>query len=282
MKQNKQVKRVKTLKAIEIPHAIEKEFIKKLKALSKEVNNSIFYWTKARFNANQNKNISKQLIFELNALDKEWQSRILKQAKGLSKWITREVKGYVNANLIKQNKDFAITKQTQEIKNQLTAIYERNLALIKTIPSDTIERYKQSLLSSIDNLDQQEIIKQAREISNISQRRAKTIARDQTAKAVSGYNQARVQQLNFEFYRWQTAEDERVSTGKGGHKQLNGRIYKYSEPTAIIDTKGTRGSVGQRVNCRCVALPVIIEPNQEVKKVKDSANGDYYIIVEKS
>lgn len=281
MKQNKQVKRVKTLKAIEIPHAIEKEFIKKLKALSKEVNNSIFYWTKARFNANINKNISKQLIFELNALDKEWQSRILKQAKGLSKWIIKEVKGYVNANLIKQNKDFAITKQTQEIKNQLTAIYERNLALIKTIPTDTIERYKQSLLNSVDNLDQEAIIKQAREISNISQRRAKTIARDQTAKAVAGYNQARVQQLNFEYYQWQTAEDERVSTGKGGHKQLNGRIYKYSEPTAIIDTKGTRGSVGQRVNCRCIALPVIIEPNQQVKKVKDSKNGDYYIIVEK-
>lgn len=80
---------------------------------------------------------------------------------------------------------------------------------------------------------------------------------------------------------WVTANDERVSTGKGGHKQLNGRIYRYDTPTAIIDSYGNKGHCSERVNCRCTQVSVILEPSQEFKKIKDSLNGDYYIITNK-
>ena len=112
-------------------------------------------------------------------------------------------------------------------------------------------------------------------------RRAKFIARDQTAKGIQSYNQARAESLGFEFYQWVTSKDERVSTGKGGHIHLDGRIYKYNEPTAIIDSYNTRGHTGQRPNCRCEAIAVLPNPNQEFKRVRDGNAGDYYILVDK-
>ena len=91
----------------------------------------------------------------------------------------------------------------------------------------------------------------------------------------------RSKQLGFEYYEWSTSNDERVSTGKGGHKQLNGRIYRYDTPTAIIDSYGNKGHCADRVNCRCVPIPIMLQPNQTTKLIKDSQNGDYYKIIEK-
>ena len=98
---------------------------------------------------------------------------------------------------------------------------------------------------------------------------------------MSNYTQARAQQLGFDYYQWVTSQDERVSIGMGGHKYLNGRIYKYSEPTAKIDAYSNCGHPGQRINCRCTQVSIIPAPNQEFKKVKDAVSGDYYILVEK-
>ena len=104
------------------------------------------------------------------------------------------------------------------------------------------------------------------------------IARDQTQKAVSDFTQARSSQLGFTHYKWVTSHDERVSQE---HKHLDGRIYAYDNPTAIIDSYGNLGNPSQRPLCRCVCVSVILEHNQELKLIKDGKYGDYYVIKEK-
>lgn len=236
----------------------------------------------ARYNKNFDKNISKQLSFEFNSLLNEWEKKVDSMAKFIAKKMTRNSEKYVNLKFIEQNKDFALNTKTQMIKNQLQAIYEKNYSLIKSLPSEIIERYRSAFLNNIGSFDREEIFKQAKIFNGISTRKARTIARDQTQKAVSGYTQARAQQLGFEYYQWVTAGDERVSTGKGGHHNLNNRIYKYSDPTAIIDSYGTKGHPSTRVNCRCVQVSIIPQVGQDFKLIKDGVAGDYYIIVEKN
>ncbi|HFW6576139.1 TPA: phage minor head protein [Campylobacter jejuni] len=270
-----------TLKNIKSSYALEMDYYKKLKDLSIKINKSVLWWAMARYNKTFNKNISKQLSFEFNELLNEWEKKTDFIADALAKKISKNTEKYVNLKFTAQNKDFNINSRTQAIKNQLQAIYEKNYELIKTIPSEIIERYRSAFLNNIGSFDREAIYKQAKTFQGISNRRAKTIARDQTQKAVSGYTQARAQQLGFEYYQWVTAGDERVSTGKGGHRTLNGRIYKYSEPSAIVDSYGNKGHPSTRVNCRCTQVSIIQQPNQEFKLIKDSVAGDYYILVEK-
>ena len=271
-----------TLKNIKRSFAIEKDYYKKLKDLSTQINKSVVWWAMARYNKTFNKNVAKQLSFEFNELLRDWETKTEAIADFIARKLAKNTEKYVNINFTKQNKDFNINVRSKAIKNQLQAIYEKNYGLIKSIPNEIIQRYKSAFLNNIGSFDREAIYKQAKTFQGISNRRAKTIARDQTQKAVSGYTQARAEQLGFEYYMWVTAGDERVSKGKGGHRILNGRIYKYAEPSAIADTYNTKGHPSFRVNCRCLQVSIIPQPNQEFKLVSDSVAGDYYILVEKN
>ena len=282
------IKKATTLKKINPSSAIEKQYQKKLTNLSDKINKSVKKWSIARINKD-NGTPSKQLMFELNALQREWEKEINEFAKNTAKSLNKQISGYVDLNLQRQLKDtllknskplFAIKmpKATQSLMES----YERNLYLIKSIPADIIDKYRQGFLSAISHFDRESFMRMALEYEGISERRAKFIARDQVAKATQNYNMARAEGLGFEYYQWITSNDERVSKGKGGHIHLNNRIYKYNEPTAIIDSYGTKGHTGQRCNCRCEQIPILPNFNQEFKKVKDSQAGDYYVLVEKS
>ena len=236
----------KTLKQIKSPLAIERAYIKRLKQLSTDINKSVLWWANARLHKNISKNIGNQLAFEFNALLDEWDKKTNEVAKTLAKKISKQVKNYVDLNLNSQNPEFKLKSVTKQSKNALSAIYQNNLALIKTIPSEIIERYRSAYLNNVNNFDREQIYRLAKTYQGISNRRAKTIARDQTQKAVSNFTQARAEQLGFEYYEWVTAGDERVSKD---HQHLNGRVYRYDTPTAKIDSYGNVGHPSQRVNC---------------------------------
>ena len=270
-----------TLRAPRENIALEKDYAKRLIKLTTDIGKSFLYWTLATVNKNANKNISKQLVLNFNELLKEWNKKTSDFAKKEATKTTKQVSSFVNGNLKNQSPEFALKRSTKEIDNSLNAVYERNYNLIKTIPQDIKERFESVFLNNVNNFDQEAILKQVETIDGISKRRAKTIARDQVAKAIGEYHATREQALGFEYYEWITSKDERVSTGKGGHRQLEGRIYRYDTPSAIIDAYSNLGHPAQRTNCRCRRKAVILKPNQEAKLVKDSLYGDYYIIVEK-
>ena len=283
-------KNATTLKAIKPSSAITRDYMKMLQKVTKEINNSVSWWALANINKNLDKNTPKQLTIEFNKLLKEWQGKINKSAVNIARRLQRQLKGYVDINLqaqlentpLKDSAKSALAITPPLVKSALTTSYEANIALIKSIPSDIIERYKQGFLQGITNFDREALLKLARQYEGISYKRAKLIARDQVAKGISNYQNARAQELGFKYYMWITSNDERVSKGEGGHIYLNNRIYAYDNPTAIIDSHKNKGHPAVRVNCRCSAISVMPSPTQELKLVKDSAHGDYYELVEKS
>lgn len=277
---NKKIKPT-TLRSPRENRALEKEFSNRLIMFVSSINKSFQYWTIATVKKNINKNIAKQLSFNFNELLKEWNKRTNDFAKKEASRTVKKVETFVNGNLVNQNPEFGIKRNAKQLDNSLNSAYERNYNLIKTIPQDIKNRFESVFLSDVNNFDQEAIKKQILTINGITERRAKTIARDQVQKAIGEYHSIREQNLGFEYYMWQTSRDERVSTGKGGHSKLDGRIYRYDTPTAVIDSYGNLGHPSQRVNCRCKRRAVILKPNQEMKLIKDGQNGNYYEIVEK-
>ncbi|RDU70404.1 hypothetical protein CQA66_08325 [Helicobacter aurati] len=158
-------------------------------------------------------------------------------------------------------KDFGFNKDMNE---KLKLMQQNNISLIKSIPSEILESLDSILYNSSVGGDLSQIKESLQRIKGISNRRIETIARDQTSKGLNAISTIRATQAGFEFYKWVTAEDERVSKE---HKRLNGKIFRYDTPEAIIDTYGTKGHPSQRVNCRCIAAPIYLNANQKVEKV---------------
>lgn len=174
---------------------------------------------------------------------------------------------------------FSIFHTSQATQDVVGGLLDEYLSLIKRIPQDIIQRSRVTLLHAVGAFDRGAIVAELHRISEATDRRIRLIARDQTAKATEAYSRARALDSNFTHYTWKTSHDERVSTGKGGHEQLDNRIYSYTDPTAIIDAYGMIGHPAQRPNCRCHGSPLFLKVGQELKLIKDKKNGDYYEII---
>lgn len=155
----------------------------------------------------------------------------------------------------------AIRYNAERYDEMLKVIIRRNVELLRNTASQVIDNV-QSIVTDAMTTGQgwADIEHALNNQHDIAQNRVKRIARDQTAKATEAINVMMQRSAGAEYFEWSTSKDERVSTGYGGHKQLDGKIYRYDEPERypIIDSYGNRGLPAQRVNCRCTALSVFI------------------------
>ena len=150
-----------------------------------------------------------------------------------------------------QNADF-ITSIPAELHGDVSRLtYE---ALRQGVPVDELQR---------------DIAKQF----NLSQGRAKTIARTETAKLYSQIDKKRAMEDDRDWYYWSTSADERV---RESHKVLNNKLCDYRDPTIYSDDNGKtwkkrsnigafEGDVGEDFNCRCVALVYVEDILEEVE-----------------
>lgn len=108
----------------------------------------------------------------------------------------------------------------------------------------------------------------------VSERRARLIARDQIAKLNSDITEQRQKELGIDEYYWQTSQDERVRGDPGGkypnadpsHYAMNGMICRWDDPSLYREPGsqewkprsgigGPDEHPGKPINCRCIALP---------------------------
>ncbi len=174
--------------------------------------------------------------------------------------------------------DFSVNFDKDAYNQMLKLIISRNVGLIQNTTLQTLNNIENIVYDGVttgqtwkavaDNLSNQK---------GISKDRIKRIARDQTGKTNEALNELSQKSSGIQFFEWRTAQDERVSTGKGGHKQLNGKIYKWGDVDhyPIVDSYGHRGLPHERVNCRCTALAVLLRKDYEAVRNDD---GSYRII----
>lgn len=203
---------------------------------------------------------------------------LLKSDKIVSKWLDltdKSVKKSIYEALSVAPSNIADIR-SQKYREALKMIVNRNTQLIKNATTQTITNIENIVYDSVlNNQPVEQLANDLNQQLRIARNKAKLIATDQTNKAKRSLSQMAQQENGVKFFLWRTKEDDRVSTGYGGHKQLNGKIYAWNEPEnyPIIDSYGHKGLPSQRVNCYHKDTEVLTK-NDGFKPIKDVKVGE--------
>lgn len=131
---------------------------------------------------------------------------------------------------------------------------EDNVALIKTIPQESLGRMRQIVLEGYRNgKTTTAIVKQIQRTYSVDRRHAQLLARDQIAKLNGDITQQQQQDAGVVEYVWSTSGDSRV---RPSHAALNHKRFRWDDPPVVDEKTGRRCHPGKDYQCRCCALPV--------------------------
>lgn len=145
--------------------------------------------------------------------------------------------------------DLAAVISKNDLNELVSIARERNAALITKLSDETRARIAGNVY---DNITQggsaKTLAGKLTESFGFSRKRAKLIARDQTAKFNSDLTKLRQEQAGIDSYEWSTSGDERV---RPTHRENDGKIFRWDTPPERT------GHPGHDIQCRCVALAVV-------------------------
>ena len=145
--------------------------------------------------------------------------------------------------------DIQAIVQQENLNDILIAKTRENVALIKSIPNEFLKKVETVVFEGTTQGNRPtSMIKELQKIGDVTENRARLIARDQTSKINSALNQERQRNLGVEEYVWITADDDRV---RPNHASKNGKTFRWDNPPK--DT----GNPGEDIDCRCIAQPII-------------------------
>lgn len=134
------------------------------------------------------------------------------------------------------------------IQTVTEAATKANVALIKSIPEQYFDKLGTAISRGVEaGMRYEDLAKEIERIADVTESRAKLIARDQTSKLNGAMSQIRQMSIGIESYTWSTSNDELV---REEHAALDGQEFKWTDTPPD-------GHPGEAVNCRCVAIPVI-------------------------
>ncbi|MFY0735630.1 minor capsid protein [Aurantimonas sp. NFXS3] len=147
--------------------------------------------------------------------------------------------------------DLAAVVSQEDLADYLTTAAARNASLIKSLGDDAVKRVEQATYQAIlQGQTAAQLRKRMTEEFGVLDSRAKLIARDQVSKLTSDLNRRRHEQAGVTSYVWMSSRDERV---RERHRKLDGKEYKYGEPTGAEQGLPP----GQPIQCRCVARGIV-------------------------
>jgi SPP1 gp7 family putative phage head morphogenesis protein len=150
------------------------------------------------------------------------------------------------------------TKEDPKRFDQLLSVWAKNNALlIQDIPRKTMNQIKDATIEtlrlgrSVDDMTS-EIYDIMSERTDVTDSRAKLIARDQVAKLNGNLTQQRQRDIGVDSYTWRTVGDERV---RETHEEVDGQVFSWDSPPSETDDNHP----GEDYQCRCWAEPVLPE-----------------------
>lgn len=137
------------------------------------------------------------------------------------------------------------------IREAMAEAIKANVALITDIPKEYFSKLEKAIGKSWESgVRWEDIAAEVERVGDVTESRAKIIARDQTSKMNSAFNKERQTSIGIEKYQWQTSEDERV---RESHAELDGQTFSWDDPPEV---DGEPANPGEPILCRCVAIPV--------------------------
>lgn len=162
----------------------------------------------------------------------------------------------VYANARKHKIELITPKLTEFRQNEIAKRYTENLDFwIKNWTSENIVKMREVVgQMSIEGKSRKDIENYIIKEFGIAQRKAKFLARNESAIATTSYLQAKYRDEGFSNYKWVTNLDGRE---RELHRELNGKVFSFDNPPVIDERTGQRGLPAETYNCRCLISPII-------------------------
>lgn len=206
--------------------------------------------------------ISAQAKILTNALMKKFNQLFADKAQELAKAMleqTNSVSAHSLHSSLKELSDGLSIKTnflTSDLQDIVAASVTENVGLIKSISQKYLTDMQGAVMRSITTGNGlADLVPFFSHYEGVTIRRARLIAHDQTKKALSNINAARMEKLGVEKYIW-------VHSNGGQHPRdlhlaLDGTVQSLSNPPVIQENPLVRGKPGDLINCRCTMQPVI-------------------------
>lgn len=166
-----------------------------------------------------------------------------------------------------------IFQNSQQLQDYLSAASWQNAQLITSIPVQYIDQVSNIVMGNMrQGMRPSYIEKALQQQFGVTQRRAKMIARDQTAKITGEIAKQRQQGAGFQYFRWVDSHDQRV---RHRHREIADKVTEYGKGVYRWDDlplsdKGEPIQPGSDYQCRCIATPV---SNSAVEKYRREQKG---------
>lgn len=201
----------------------------------------------------------------LRRIRERWESP---QFRALSEVVAHR---FVNAvdDRTQKSLGFDVYGNNEALNTVIEASIYDNTRLIRSIPEQYLSQVESIVVTNTRaGIRSSAIASQLADQFGVTERRAKFIARDQTAKVNSAVAQKRIIASGFEYFQWRTSRDSRV---RDRHRAIADKVteygrgvYRYDNPP--LSDKGEPILPGTDYQCRCTQRPV---SNREVERNKE-------------
>ena len=255
----------KTFRPVRPNAGIEAEYRRRLLKIIDEMAASVLYWVRAAYNQNEpvlaamdDVSPSIDIAKIVRRLTRRWQKKINDLAPKLARYFAQAVAERSDAALRKMLRDAGMTvkfQQTPAMRDVMGATVRQNVALIKSIPQQSLGKVEAAVMRSVqEGRDLATLTKTLQQEFAVTRRRAKLIALDQNSKATSALQRVRQIELGLETAVW-------VHSGGGNkprpcHVEMSGKTYDVAK--GMWDKHEQLWvHPGQLIWCRCVSRVVI-------------------------
>lgn len=135
------------------------------------------------------------------------------------------------------------------------SIIQEQVKLFKSLPLEAADRvydiHNQAIEAVVTGRRSSELKKEIMRTGEVTESRARTIARTEVGRASTAITQARATRIGSRGYIWRTSGDSDV---RHSHAQMNGQYVDWAKPPTL---DGMTGHAGQFPNCRCYCESIV-------------------------
>jgi SPP1 gp7 family putative phage head morphogenesis protein len=211
-------------------------------------------------------NIGAQSRILMNKLMEKFEALFSLESKTLSdQMLERTVKSSesnIENSLKEMSEGLSIKAKalSPELSNVVTASIAENVSLIKSIPAQYFKDVTGAVMRSITTgAGLYDLMPEIKKYEGITERRAELLALDQTRKAYTAVNAAKLDSLGIQKFEW--IHSGGGQTPRESNLRMDGKIFSFAnlqaEQAAMGVPKDDRGLPGYPINCRCTFAPVV-------------------------
>lgn len=253
----------KVLRPIRPNAGTEAYFRRRLLQEVEDMATSVRYWLEAAYKAHPPRMAmdaipANELRDAMAKLSRQWLYRFDELSNWLADYFATDISERSDAALVAALRQggFSVKfKMTPAMRDILHATVHENVALIRSIPQQYLNRVEGMVMRSVQSgRDLATLSRELQAQFGVTKRRAALIARDQNQKATSAFTRARQVELGLTEAVWQHSHAGKKP--RPTHVRMNGKRYKVAE--GMYDSaEGRNVFPGELINCRCTSRSVV-------------------------